>query len=544
MSAYDIIFVLPYLFSDHPSFPEGILAAGLRREGFSVGVVETPDRSDPGAFSRLGKPRLFFAVVPGPVDSMVLNYTSLRKRRGEDLYQQGGNAFFDGRPRSIRNKIRPDRTVIEFSQRIRRDFKDASILIGGVEASMRRFAHYDFLQDGIRRSILVDSRADLLVAGMGERQMVQIARRVREGARLKELALPGTVRVVGEPPGGEERVALPSFEEIAAAPTELLGAQLALDRALSAGKGALQPHGNRFVVQEAPEIYSGPDIDAACGLAYSRSHPGRKDFSPALRMNLFSVTSHKGCGGGCAFCAVGAHEGKRVLSRSVESILGEIREFRGHREWKGIVSDVGGASAEMYGSGCGEAGCPKDSCLHPERCPRMKAGKAYLELLRECRKIRGVRKIFVGSGLRHDLLLRNPELLEEIMVHHSGRFLRIAPEHTEDRVLWTMRKPPFEILEAFVRLFAGINRGLRRKIELAPYLILGHPGETPEDVVKLKRKLAALDLAATGAQVFTPSPGSVSTAMYVAGRSPRGEEICVERAVRELARRKAFLTAP
>ena len=541
MPEYDIIFVLPYPFSDHPSFPEGVLYRCLSRKGFRVGVIETPDRRDKAAFSRLGKPRLFFAVIPGPVDSMILNYTSLRKRRIEDRYQYAGKAFFDGAPQSIGSKIRPDRTVIEFSQRIRQAFKEASILTGGVEASMRRFAHYDFQQDSIRRSILLDSRADLVVAGIGEKQMIQIAVRARDGMRLREMTFPGTVRVTGEAPGGDRWVRLPSFEEIEKDPALLLQSHLALARALSAAKGAFQAHGERFVVQEPMEAYSRRDLDAACNLGYPRAHPERKDFSPALRMNLFSVTSHRGCGGGCAFCTVGAHEGKHVVSRSVESILGEIAEFRNHSQWKGIVSDVGGASAEMYMSDCGETACLRPSCLHPRKCPRLKIGGAYLHLLRECRKIKGVRKVFVGSGLRHDLLIENPELLEGIMVGHSGRFLRIAPEHTEDQLLAVMRKPSFEILEEFVRLFDGINGRLSRKIQLEPYLIVGHPGETFEDVVSLKKKLGALGLSTSGVQVFTPSPGSLSTAMYVARCTPRGEEIPVEKSIRELSRRKAFL---
>lgn len=543
LQEYDIIFILPYPFSDHPSFPEGVLYRSLSREGFRIGVVETPDRRDRSAFSRLGKPRLFFAVIPGPVDSTILNYTSLRKRRAEDRYQYRGKAFFEGAPPSIGSRIRPDRTVIEFSQRIRRDFKEASILTGGVEASMRRFAHYDFQQDSIRRSILLDSRADLLVVGIGEKQMIRIARMAREGMLLREMTFPGTARVTGEAPGGDGWINLPSFEEIDKDPSVLLQSQLALEKALSSGKGVFQLHGNRFVVQEAMETYSGRDLDTACSFRYIRAHPDRKDFSPALRMNLFSVTSHRGCGGGCAFCTVGAHEGKRVVSRSMESILDEIAGFRSHSQWKGIVSDVGGASAEMYMSGCVETDCRRPSCLHPRKCPRMKTGEAYLHLLRECRKIKAVRKVFVGSGLRHDLLIENPELLEEIMIRHSGRFLRIAPEHSEERVLAMMRKPPFEILEEFVRLFDGINKRLARKIQLAPYLIVGHPGETREDVVSMKKKFGSLGLSTSGVQVFTPSPGSLSTAMYVARRSPGGKEIPVERRIRELAWRKAFLTS-
>ncbi len=542
MSPYDIIFVLPYPFSDHPSFPEGILKRALELDGFRVGVIERPFWQNKSSFAALGRPDLFFAVITGPVDSVVLNYTSLRKRRREDLYQFEGKAFFEGYPPSIKYKIRPDRAAVVFANQIKALYKEVPIVIGGVEASLRRYAHYDFQQEKIRRSILLDARADVLVAGMGEKQLVGIARMLQAGHPAQSLALPGTVRVAREFPAQGGFRELPSLDRILRDSSKLLEAGLIQERAGIEGKGTVQGQGDRYVIEEPAEAYGAFDLEHIYNQPYGRIHPGTRKISPALRMNLFSITSHRGCGGGCAFCAIGQQEGKRIISRSTESVLREIRTLTRHREWKGIVSDIGGASGDLYGNDCRKRHCDRISCLYPEECPRSFQGKAYLDLLRACRKAKGVRKVFVGSGLRYDRLLREPELLEEIMVHHSGRFLRIAPEHTEGPVLDLMRKPPFETLEAFVCLFQRINRSLKRRIELAPYLILGHPGETLRDVSAMKEKLRALGLKTTDAQIFTPTPGTLSTAMYAAGLSPSLSPIPVERGIKGLAERKDLLT--
>ncbi|MBN2123376.1 MAG: radical SAM protein, partial [Deltaproteobacteria bacterium] len=244
----------------------------------------------------------------------------------------------------------------------------------------------------------------------------------------------------------------------------------------------------------------------------------------------------------CAFCSIGMHQGKGILSRSMDSVLKEVRSLAFHPLWGGIITDIGGATADMYGAGCSEKNCPRTSCLHPVMCRKYSPGTEYLTLLREAKKVRGVKKIFLGSGIRHDLVLGNPELLEEILVHHSGRFLRIAPEHTEDPLLDLMRKPSFAVLEAFVRLFHSITRGMKRKVELAPYLIVGHPGETLQDVLNMKKKLRALGLKTTDVQIFTPTPGTLSTAMYYAGVSPSMRPIPTETEVPEAVKRKALVT--
>ncbi len=543
MPSFDVIFVLPYPFSDHPSFPEGILRKALEIEGYRVGIIETPFWQEKESFAALGKPRLFFAVISGPVDSVVLNYTSSRKRRREDLYQLGGKAYFDGYPPSIKYKIRPDRTTIVFTNRLKEIFHDVPIVLGGLEATLRCFAHYDFQQNKIRRSILLDSRADLLVTGMGEKQLVRIARALKSRLPAVELTLPGTANVTSERPDPTRFVELPSFEAILEDKTKLMEAQLLLERGLLEGKRIGQKHGDRYVVQQPEQSYALSDLDTIYDQAYSRTHLKGDDCSPALRMNLFSVTSHRGCGGGCSFCSIQVHQGKRVISRSVESIKREIRSLSKHPEWKGYISDIGGATAEMYGNDCETEACLKPSCLYPNKCKGFSPGERYLELLRECRKLPGVKKIFLGSGIRYDVLLHNPELLEEILLYHSGRFLRIAPEHTEDPVLNLMRKPPFKTLESFVALFKSINRKLKRKIELAPYLIVGHPGEHRAHVVEMKKKLKSLGMKSTDVQLFTPTPGTLSTAMYYSECDPSFKSVPAEKVIGEFTERKRLLAA-
>lgn len=543
MNRFDVIFVLPYPFSDHPSFPEGILKKALTAAGYSVGIVETPFWQDPSSFAALGRPRLFFAVISGPVDSVVLNYTSTRKRRREDLYQSGGQAFFKDYPRSIAYKIRPDRTTVVFANRLRERFKDTPIVIGGLEASLRLFAHYDFQQDRIRRSILLDSRAALAVTGMGEKQILAIARLMDQGARAGEIAIPGTARVTRDPPPGGDVLVLPSLEAILEERKNLMKAQALMEKAAVEGKGPCQEQEGRWIVAQPSEAYTGADLDGIYGHEYTRAHPSGIPPTPALQMNLFSITSHRGCCGGCAFCSITAHEGRRIVSRSRDSILHEVERMTAHPAWKGSISDIGGASAEMYEMDCERPGCKKPSCLHPGPCRHLSSVSPFVELLRECRRIPGVKKILLGSGLRYDLFLEHPELLEEILVHHAGAFVRIAPEHTEEEILRLMRKPPFETLERFIRLFRAMNRGLRRKIRLAPYFIVGHPGETVRHVSAMARKLKALGLPATDVQIFTPSPGSLSTAMSYAQCAPDLRPLPVEKDIRALLRRKALLAS-
>ena len=539
---FDVVLVLPYPFSDHPSFPEGILKRALEANGFSVGVIETPFWQDNHSFAVLGRPALCFAVVSGPLDSVVLNYTASRRRRREDLYQSDGQAFFAGRPPDIKFKIRPDRTLTVFTSRLREVFRDVPVVIGGVEASLRCFAHYDFQEGRIRRSVLLDSRADILVHGSGEKQIVAIAERLRAGQPACAIDIPGTARVLNRLPEEKNCLRLPDSEEVFTDPEKLLRGQLLVGRAAAEGRALAQKVANRWVVLNGAQSYCRGDLDFIYGLPYLRRHQTAGEYSPALQMNLFSVTAHRGCAGGCAFCSISVSEGKRIVSRSPEAIFREIGRLAAHPRWQGVISDIGGAPAEMYGADCEATDCARHSCLQPNPCQRFAPGAPFRSLLKHCRGLKEVKNIFLGSGVRYDLLLQNPELLEDILRHHCGRFLRIAPEHTEADVLALMGKPSFAVLEEFVALFRRLNRGLRRPIELAPYLIVGHPGETAAMVPLMKKKLLDLGLKTCDAQIFTPTPGTLSTAMYHCGLSPAGKTIAVEKDIRALQERKRLLT--
>ena len=335
---------------------------------------------------------------------------------------------------------------------------------------------------------------------------------------------------------------LPDQEEVLADPTQLLRSQLLIGRAAGEGRALAQKVANRWVVQNRFQEYASGDLDSIYGLPYRRRHLNSAAYSPALQMNLFSVTSHRGCAGGCAFCSISVSEGKRIVSRSLDSIFHEIGFLTAHPHWQGVVSDIGGATAEMYGADCAVETCPRLSCLQPRACRHFAPGEPYRNLLKRCRELKGVKKILLGSGVRYDLLLNNPDLLEDILRHHCGRFLRIAPEHTEDEVLNLMGKPRFAVLEEFVGLFRRLNSRLRRPIELAPYLIVGHPGETAAMVPAMKKKLQALGLKTSDVQIFTPAPGTLSTAMYVSGLSPVGKSLAVEKSIHVLQQRKLLLT--
>jgi len=539
---FDVIFLLPYAFSDHPSFPEGILKRYLEFNGFSVGVIETPFWQKKEDFGLLGRPKLFFAIIPGPVDSVVLNYTSSRKRRNEDLYQMDNEAFFKGFPPSIKYKKRPDLVTVVFANRLKEIYKDVPIIIGGIEASQRTFSHYDFIKQRIKRSILLDSRADILVNGMGEKQLVQIAEKLKIGEDIFEININGTSKIIKNISEYKNAVILPSHSEVIESSEQLLILEEKVSKALKSDRYAIQKVDNRYIVRNPLEKYNGNDLDIIYNLGYKRTHLFNKGYSDALNMNLFSITSHRGCGGGCSFCSISSHEGKRVVSRSVNSILKEVEQFKGHKRWKGVIGDLGGASAESFGTDCIVKFCGKNSCLFPNKCLQLAGTEKYRKLLKTVREYDGVRKLFIGSGLRYDVLLENPSLLEDIMVHHTGKFLRVAPEHTEDSVLLLMRKPSWERFLEFYSLFKSINKNLKRKIDLYPYLIVGFPGEREQDLYNMKKKLKALRLKTTDAQIFTPTPGIMATAYYYSELSSDKKEIFVEKDIKKLLRRKAILS--
>jgi uncharacterized radical SAM protein YgiQ len=515
-SGFDIILVSGEPYVDHPMSPAGVIARVLDAEGYRVGVIDRPDWRTDRDFLRLGAPRLFFGVTSGSIDSMLVNYTPLKRRREKDEHAPYASAM-------------PDRAVIVYCNILRRLFPEAPLVIGGIEASLRRFAHYDYWDDAVRRSILLDSRADILVYGPGEIQAVEIAGRLDRGEDLD--GVPGTCVVRTEiPPGFRE---LPSFEAVSADPERFSEAQNAFSNQVDLA----QPHAERFVLQYAAPEYAPADLDRICGLPFSREIRG--DF-PEFAMAQFSVVTHRGCFGRCSFCALSLHQGDRIVSRSEASILDEIRRLARHPDFKGYIDDLGGPTANMYGMDCRSA-CRGRECL---ACPRLdRSHRRLIALMKKARTVPGVKKVFVRSGIRHDLALESEDYVSELSGHHVSGLLKIAPEHVAPRVLRLMNKKG-RSLEEFRRLFLKVNRG--RKQHLKYYFMVAHPGTTDADARTLAATVRRLEREGErpveGVQIFTPTPMTRSTAMYHTGKDPMtGEEVHVPRSYAEKKGQKRLL---
>jgi uncharacterized radical SAM protein YgiQ len=517
-SGFDIILVSGEPYADHPLSPAGMIARVLDAEGFKVGVIESPDWKGRADFLKLGRPRLFFGVTSGSIDSLLVNYTPLKRERAVDP-----NAPFQSRL--------PDRAVIVYANRIRELHKGARIVLGGIEASLRRFAHYDYWGDDVRRSILLDTRADVLVYGPGEIQAVEIARRLDRGEPLDGVR--GTCVIRPEPPEGA--VVIPSFEEVRDDKALFAEAQ----KRLTNRKTIAQKHANRFVVQYPSPDYTPADLDRVYGLPFTRRIP---EGFPELGMARFSVQTHRGCVGRCSFCALSLHQGDRIVSRSEASILEEIRRMTKHPEWKGIVDDLGGPTANMYGlDGASVAA----------------AHRRLIALMRAARKVPGVKKVFVRSGIRYDLALESPEYVRELARHHVSGLLKIAPEHVSERVLKLMNKSGGRRkLEAFRKLFAvateeGGGRAPERRVRprhLKYYFMVAHPGTTDKEASELADYVRALERSGEkpveGVQIFTPTPMTRSTCMYHTGLDPiTGEPVYVPRPYAEKKAQRRLLSA-
>lgn len=526
-SGFDIVLISGEPYADHPLSPVGMIARVLDAEGYRVGVIECPDWKGTGDFLKLGRPRLFFGLTSGSIDSMLVNYTPLKRERAVDP-----NAPFVSRM--------PDRAVIVYANRVRELFKGAPIVLGGIEASLRRFAHYDYWGDDVRRSILLDTRADILVYGPGELQAVEIARRLDRGEELDGIR--GTAVVRAEAPEGA--LVIPSFEEVKADKDKFCEAQ----KRLTNRKTIAQKHANRFVVQYPAPDYTPADLDRVYALPFTRRIP---EGFPELGMARFSVQTHRGCVGRCSFCALSLHQGERIVSRSEASILEEIRRMTGHPEWKGLVDDLGGPSANMYGF---------------DKAPVSEAHRRLVRLLRAARKVPGVKKVFVRSGIRYDLALECPEYVRELAAHHVSGLLKIAPEHVSEAVLRLMNKGGGrKKLEEFRRMFAEAaaaggdetKRGRReggrgawrdRPRHLKYYFMVAHPGTTDKEARELADFLKELERSGEkpveGVQIFTPTPMTRSTCMYYAGKDPMtGEAVYVPRPYAEKKAQKRMLVS-
>lgn len=553
----DVVLFSGDAYVDHPSFAAAVLGRTLQAAGYKVAIVPQPNwQDDLRDFRKFGAPRLFFGVSAGAMDSMVNHYTAARRRRSDDAYAAGG-----------RHGARPDYPTIVYSRILKDLFPDVPVIAGGIEASMRRLSHYDYWQDRLRPSILMDCSADMVIYGMGEKPVIELARRIDAGEAISEITdmMQTVVRVnadaVSDPDA--DNIILHSFAECVKSKRCQAENFKHIEQQSNRFHGAVlwQLHDNGVAVKVNPmhPPMSQGEIDASFDLPYTRvPHPRYKGKSiPAYEMIRHSVNMHRGCFGGCAFCTISAHQGKFIASRSKESILREVEQITRMPDFKGYISDLGGPSANMYGmhghdlSLCKR--CLRPSCLHPAPCPNLNTDhSAVLDIYRSADAIPGVKKTFVGSGVRYDLSMHhtgnervdkvnrcyNEELIER---HVSGR-LKVAPEHTCDHVLRIMRKPSFELYGEFKKIFDRVNDRAGLRQQLIPYFISSHPGCREEDMAELAARTKQLDLHLEQVQDFTPTPMTLATEIYYTGIHPyTGEKIfTATRPEEKLAQRKYF----
>ncbi|HEY9199830.1 MAG TPA: YgiQ family radical SAM protein [Gammaproteobacteria bacterium] len=598
--ACDIILVTGDAYVDHPSFGMAVIGRVLEAQGFRVGIIDQPDWTGVTDFQALGRPNLFFGVTAGNMDSMVNRYTADRKLRSDDAYTPDAAG---GR--------RPDRSVIVYAQRCREAFADVPLVIGGIEASLRRIAHFDYWSDKVRRSVLVDAKADLLVYGNGERQVVEVAHRLAAGEPIDALCdIRGTAFMTrGLPPGwaeidstdldqpgrtaphpdpyaaspeqsvptpvaGDEVVVqfhkrprldrehsvirLPAFEAVQRDPVLYAHASRVLHLETNPGnaRALVQRHGDRDVWLNPPPLpLSTQELDRVFELPYTRQpHPAYQGKRlPAYEMIRFSVNIMRGCFGGCTFCSITEHEGRIIQSRSEDSIVREIEVIRDTVPgFTGVISDVGGPTANMYRLACKsrdiEAACRKPSCVFPGICANLNTDHAPLiKLYRRVRALPGIKKVLVASGLRYDLAVESPEYVKELVSHHVGGYLKIAPEHTETGPLSKMMKPGMGAYDRFKELFEKFSKEAGKEQYLIPYFIAAHPGTTDEDMLNLALWLKRNGFRADQVQTFLPSPMATATAMYHSGKNPLrkithgSEDVFIPKGLRMRRLHKAFL---
>ncbi len=589
----DIILITGDCYIDHPSFGMALVGRLLEAQGFRVGIIAQPDWQNASAFKALGKPNLYFGVTAGNMDSMVNRYTADRKIRSDDAYT----------PDAAPNK-RPDRAVLVYSQRCREAYSDVPLVIGSIEASLRRIAHYDYWSDKVRRSILVDSKADILLYGNAERALVELSHRIAKGEKVSEiqdirgtaflrkkipdgwseiestkLDRPGTVDKVTDPyemglyskaggkadascatpdgksdltltkpalPAGtkaieivrkpkadraKQVVRLPDYEAVLQDPVLYAHASRVLHLEANPGnaRALVQRHGDREVWLNPPPIpLTTKEMDYVYDMPYARApHPIYNNAKiPAWEMIRFSVNIMRGCFGGCTFCSITEHEGRIIQSRSEASILKEVEEIRDKVDgFTGVISDLGGPTANMYRIACKsekiEQSCRKLSCVYPGICENLNTDhSALIQLYRKARAIKGVKKILIGSGLRYDLAVKSPEYVKELVQHHVGGYLKIAPEHSEANVLSKMMKPGMDAYDEFKVMFEKFSAEAGKKQYLIPYFIAAHPGTTDNDMLNLALWLKKYDFKLDQVQTFTPTPMAMATAMYHSGKNP------------------------
>lgn len=540
----DVIIVTGDTYIDTPYIGAAVIGRMLQAAGYKVGIIAQPNTESEKDITRLGGPALFWGVTAGSVDSMVANYTALKKRRRKDDFTPGG-----------KNTKRPDRATIVYSNLIRKYFKNTKpIVLGGIEASLRRIAHYDYWDDKIRRAILFDAKADILVYGMGEKSVLKLARNLKTGKDWKDIR--GICYI--SPHLKEEYTILPSYQEVKGDNKKFISMfrTFYLNNDPLTAKGLCQQQDSRYLIQNPPSYpLAQKELDKVHDLPYEREvHPYCKKEGEvkALETIKFSITTHRGCYGECNFCSITVHQGKVVQGRSENSILKEAKLLTRLKDFKGYILDVGGPTANMYGIECQKklksGSCPDKRCLYPQICSSLKINhKRQMEILNKIRQIKGVKKVFVASGIRYDMLLGDQKYgekyLRELIKYHISGQLKIAPEHTENNVLEKMGKPDQGYLKIFRDKFFQINKEQKKKQFLTYYLIAAHPGCREEDMYRLKEYTSKeLKLNPEQVQVFTPTPSTYSTLMYYTEIDPfTGKAIYVEKNLKKKGRQKGIV---
>lgn len=521
----DIVIVTGDAYVDHPAFGAAVLGRSLEAAGFNVAIIPQPNwRDDLRDFRKFGRPRLCFLVTSGCMDSMVNHYTAARRLRHDDAYTPGGEAGF-----------RPDRATYVYTRCLKQNYPDVPVIVGGIEASMRRLAHYDYWDDCLFPSILADIPADLLTYGMGERLVVRLAQMLNDGYPVEALReLPQHAYITDQKPDIADAIWLHSFEQCQKSKRCQAENFHLIERESNKIECAtlIQPHGKRWVVVNPPdEPFSQEELDQSFDLPYTRlPHPKyrKRGPIPAYEMIKFSINSHRGCFGGCAFCTISAHQGKQVVSRSEQSILREVEFVTKMEDFHGTLSDLGGPSANMYGMHgrnrelCKK--CERYSCIHPSHCPNLMSDhRPLIELQRKVSAIPGVKHLFVGSGIRYDLFTEKNggfDYFREIVLHHVSGRLKVAPEHSSDAVLKVMRKPSFELFKRTKTQFEQICREAGKRYQLIPYFISSHPGCRLSDMAELSVQMKRMGYRLEQVQDFTPTPMTLATEMYYTGINP------------------------
>lgn len=540
----DVVFVSGDAYVDHPAWAAALLGRFLEQHGYRVGIIAQPDWRSLEDFQKLGQPRLFFAVSAGNVDSMVNHYTADKKKRHEDIYSPGGKAGF-----------RPDRATLVYCNRLKEAYPGIPIIIGGVEASLRRLAHYDYWSEKVRRSLLLDSKADLLSYGMGEDCLLEIAQKLKAGKRIEALTnIRGTCFRSARLPKDSEKIS--SYEEIKDDREAFAQATKKTIQNINpyCARALAQKHGDQWVIQNPPRIpLTTQQMDSIYDIPFLRQyHPMYESAGgiPALKPVQFSITTHRGCFGGCAFCSIGLHQGKFIQNRSVDSLTREAQSFIRHPDFKGSIPDVGAPSANMFGlSGKDQEKCKKCiriSCLYPSVCKNLNTDQSpSVKLWRVLRSIKDIKHIRVASGVRYDLILTDAtgSYLRDLCKYHVGGQLKVAPEHVSDPIMRLMGKPEKKKYEAFVRAFDETNQKLGKKQYLIPYFISAHPGSGLKETIELAEFVRdSMQYYPEQVQNFTPTPMTESTCMYYTGLNPLdGKKVYVPASTSERKAQRALL---